>query len=230
MAELSKHDLAIRMAELARVFAPPPSVDDVLTGVTSAAVELIPGADMAGVLLTARNGKFESVADTSELVRRLDEVQEREKEGPCLDAATHELVIRADDFSNETRWPKFARVAVTAGIHSSLSFRLYGSKQTAGALNVFGSKPHAFTADSEAIGLVLASHAAAAILASRHGEQLQSAMATRDTIGQAKGIIMERFGVDDVRAFDLLRTLSQENQIKLVDIAQRIIDTRGEHE
>jgi GAF domain-containing protein len=228
MAELSKHDLAHRMAELARGFSPPPGVDEVLAGVTSAAVDLIPGADMAGVLLTAKNGKFESLADTADLVRRLDEVQEREKEGPCLDAATDELVIRADDFKSETRWPKFARVAIAAGVHSSLSFRLYGSKQTAGALNVFSSKPNAFTAESEAIGLVLASHAAAAILASRHGEQLQSAVASRDTIGQAKGIIMERFNVDAVRAFDLLRQLSQTDNIPLTVVAQRVIETRGD--
>ena len=73
---------------------------------------------------------------------------------------------------------------------------------------------------------MLAAHAAAAILAARHGEQLQSAVSTRDRIGQAKGIIMERFGVDDVRAFELLRMLSQESQVKLIDIAQRVIDSR----
>jgi GAF domain-containing protein len=228
MAELSGHDLAVRMAELARTFAPPPGVDEVLAGVTSAAVELIPGADMAGVLLAAKGGKYESLVHTDDLVRRLDEVQERQKEGPCLDAATDELVIRADDFASETRWPKFARAAITAGVHSSLSFRLYGSTQTAGALNVFGSKPNVFTSESEAIGLVLASHAAAAILASRQGEQLQSAMASRDTIGQAKGIIMERFNVDAVRAFELLRQLSQTDNVPLAIIAQRVIDTRGD--
>jgi GAF domain-containing protein len=228
MSALSGHDLATRMAELARSFAPPPQVDEVLAGVTSAAVELIPGADMAGVLLAKKNGKYESLVDTLPLVRRLDEVQERQKEGPCLDAAIDELVIRADNFATETRWPKFARAAVTAGVHSSLSFRLYGSKQTAGALNVFGSKPNAFSSESEAIGLVLASHAAAAILASRHGQQLQSAMASRDTIGQAKGIIMERFKVDAVRAFELLRRLSQTENVALTVIAQRVIDTRGD--
>jgi GAF domain-containing protein len=228
MAELSGHQLAVRMAELARTFAPPPGVEEVLEGVTSAAVELIPGADMAGVLLAVKNGKFESLVHTNDLVRRLDEVQARQKEGPCLDAATDELVIRADDFAHETRWPKFARAAITAGVHSSLSFRLYGSTQTAGALNVFGSKPNVFTSESEAIGLVLASHAAAAILASRQGEQLQSAVASRDTIGQAKGIIMERFNVDAVRAFELLRQLSQTDNVPLDIIAQRVIDTRGD--
>ncbi len=228
MAALSGHALAVRMAALARLFAPPPRVEEVLAGVTSAAVELIPGADMAGVLLSGKGNKFESLVDTSDLVGRLDAVQERQKEGPCLDAATDELVVRTNDFATDKRWPKFARAAVTAGVRSSLSFRLYGSMQTAGALNVFGAKPNVFTSESEAIGLVLASHAAAAILASRQGEQLQSAMASRDTIGQAKGIIMERFNVDAVRAFDLLRQLSQEQNLPLTAIAQRVVDTRGD--
>lgn len=226
--ELAEHNLAVRMAELARLFAPPPGVEEVLAGVTSAAVELIPGADMAGVLLTAKGGKFASLVETTDLVRRLDRVQEAHQEGPCLDAAVDELVVRADDFATDPRWPKFGRAALALGVHSGLSFKLYGSKQTAGALNVFGSKPNVFGAESEAIGLVLASHAAAAILASRHGEQLRSAVASRDTIGQAKGIIMERFNIDAVQAFSLLRKLSQADNVPLAVIAQRVIDTRGD--
>ncbi len=74
---------------------------------------------------------------------------------------------------------------------------------------------------------MLAAHAAAAILASRQSEQLQSALSTRDRIGQAKGIIMERFNVDDVAAFEMLRQLSQDTNTKLVDVAAKVIDTRG---
>lgn len=218
------------MAELARSFAPPPPVEEVLSGVTSAAVELIPGADMAGVLLTAKRGRFRSLVDTTELVRHLDDVQEMHREGPCFDAATDELVVRSNDFATEPRWPNFGRAAVAVGVHSSLSFRLYGSTRTAGALNVFGWKRNAFSAESEAIGLVLASHAAAAILASRHGDQLQSAVASRDTIGQAKGIVMERFNIDALQAFDLLRKLSQTENVPLAVIARRVIDTRGKPE
>ena len=77
---------------------------------------------------------------------------------------------------------------------------------------------------------MLAAHAAAAILASREGEELQSALSTRDRIGQAKGIIMERYGVDDMRAFEMLRKLSQDSNTRLVDIAQRVIDTRSERQ
>ena len=77
--------------------------------------------------------------------------------------------------------------------------------------------------------MVLAAHAAASILASRHGEQLESALSTRDRIGQAKGIIMERFGVDDVQAFEMLRRLSQESNTRLIDVAQRVIKTRADN-
>lgn len=74
---------------------------------------------------------------------------------------------------------------------------------------------------------MLAAHAAAAILASRESEQLESALSTRDRIGQAKGIIMERYDVDDVAAFEMLRKLSQDSNVKLVEVAQKVIDTRG---
>jgi len=229
MAQLAGHDLAARMAELARMFATPSRVEEILAGVTSAAVELISGADMAGVLLTGKGGKCDSLVDTDAIVAKLDAIQESEKEGPCFDAATDdELVIRTNDFAADKRWPKFGPAAIELGVRSGLSFKLYSTTQTAGALNVFGSKPDTFTSESEAIGLVLASHAAAAILASRQGEQLQSAVASRDTIGQAKGIIMERFNVDAVRAFELLRQLSQTDNTPLAAIAQRVIDTRGD--
>jgi AmiR/NasT family two-component response regulator len=108
-----------------------------------------------------------------------------------------------------------------------LSVKLYTAERTAGALNLFGFEAHAFDAEDETIATVLAAHAAAAILASRQGEQLESALSTRDRIGQAKGIIMERYGVDDVRAFEMLRRLSQDGNARLTDIAQRVIDTRS---
>jgi GAF domain-containing protein len=149
-------------------------------------------------------------------------------EGPCMEAALDEAIVRTDDFRGEKRWPKYSAAAVEIGVLSGLSFKLYTANRTAGALNLFAFKPNAFDGEDETIGTVLAAHAAAAILASREGEELQSALSTRDRIGQAKGIIMERYGVDDIRAFDMLRRLSQDGNIKLVEIAQRVIDTRDD--
>ncbi|OBI92680.1 GAF and ANTAR domain-containing protein [Mycobacterium asiaticum] len=222
------HELAKRMATLARTVALPNKVNDILATVTEAAVELIPGADTAGVLLVRANGKFESVGDVTELPAKLDALQHDLQEGPCAQAALSDTIVRTDDFRSETRWPRYAPAAVELGVLSGLSFKLFTAERTAGALNLFGFAPNAWDADAETVGSVLAAHAAAAILAGRHDEQMQAALASRDRIGQAKGIIMERYGVDEVRAFEMLRLLSQESNDKLVDIAHRVIETRGE--
>lgn len=227
MTQPRTHELAGRMAELARASAAPRTVDDVMKDVTTTATELIPGADTVGVLLIGSGGKFESLAGTSELPHKLDEIQMQFGEGPCVEAALDELVVRTDDFRAEDRWPLYSAAAVEHGVLSGLSIKLYTADRTAGALNMFGFRPRAFDAEDETIAAILAAHAAAAILASREGEQLKSAMATRDRIGQAKGIIMERYGVDELRAFEMLRQLSQDSNIKLADVAQRVIDTRS---
>ena len=223
----SNHDLAIQMAELARGIALR-KVEDVLADVTAAAKQLIPGVDHAGVLLVGKAHTHETLAPTSDLMFKLDELQMTTGEGPCLQAALNEVVIRTDDFRNEPRFPHYAPKVVELGLLSAMSFKLYTADRTAGALNLFGYEPKLWDSEAETIGMVLAAHAAAAILASREGEQLQSALSTRDRIGQAKGIIMERFKIDDVRAFAMLRQLSQDGNTKLIDVAQRVIDTRGD--
>jgi GAF domain-containing protein len=229
MTKPRNYDLAQRMAELARAAAAPKSVEEVLAGVTAAAMELIPGTDTAGVLLIGKGGKFDSVAGTDELPHQLDELQMKFNEGPCVQAALDDVIVRTEDFRSEERWPKYSPAVVEIGVLSGLSIKLYTAERTAGALNLFAFKPHAFDADDETTGVVLAAHAAAAILASRHGEQLESALSTRDRIGQAKGIIMERFSIDDVQAFEMLRRLSQDSNTRLIDVAQRVIETRGEN-
>ncbi|HEX5142839.1 MAG TPA: GAF and ANTAR domain-containing protein [Mycobacterium sp.] len=215
------------MAELARHLAVPLGLDDVLDRVTKTVLELIPGADAAGFLLFTSAGKFETMAATSELMYEIDRLQIEHGQGPCIEAAVDELIVRTNDFQREQRWPQYSADVLKLGMRSALSFKLYTSQRNAGALNIFGFQPDAFGPEDEGVGSVLAAHAAAAVVASRHGDQLQSALSSRDQIGQAKGIIMERFQVDAVRAFELLRELSQTENVKLVEIAQRVIDTRG---
>ncbi|WP_197378563.1 GAF and ANTAR domain-containing protein [Mycolicibacterium mengxianglii] len=222
----SKSDLATRMAELARNVAMPVALEDVLQGVTKTAVELIPTAEHSGVLLLGTGGGHETLAPTSALMFELDQIQIDSGEGPCLEAAMDDLIVGTADFAQEKRWPVYSQRVLALGLRSAMSFKLYTATRTAGALNVFSSKAHAFDGESESIGTVLAAHAAAAIMASRQGEQLQSALTSRDLIGQAKGIIMERYRVDAVRAFEMLRQLSQSSNVKLVEIAEQVIDTR----
>ena len=226
MSESADRHAAVRMAELARTLAGERTLDAVLNEVTSAAVELIPGVDTAGILLVKKHGEFESLAVTSELPHQLDILQMTFQEGPCIQAALADTIVRTNDFRAETRWPRYSPAAVEIGVLSGMSFKLYTGDRTAGALNLFGLDTREWDADAESLGSVLAAHAAAAVVATLQENQLKTALLSRDRIGQAKGIIMERYGVDDVRAFQMLRQLSQEQNTKLIDVADRVISTR----
>jgi GAF domain-containing protein len=226
MDESQNRELAMRMADLARAVASPRSLPEVLAGVTGAAKELIPGVDTAGVLLIGPGNTFDSVAVLDDIPHELDELQMRFDEGPCRQAALQDIVVRTDDFRFEQRWPRYSPASVELGVLSGLSFKLYTADRTAGALNLFGFSANPWDEDSVTTGMVLAAHAASAIVASRQEEQLKTALLSRDRIGQAKGIIMERYKVGDVQAFEIMRQLSQHNNTRLVDIAQQIIDSR----
>lgn len=216
-------DLGHRMAQLAREFAVPADVDEVLRRVTEAAVELIPGADCADVLVVGGRRRFESKAATSALPAELAAVQVALGEGPCLDAATRDMTVRADDLREETRWPRYARAAVEAGVLSMLTVHLYSQRSTLGALNLYSFRTAGFDRADEATAEMLGTHAALASATASAHRQMTSALASCDVIGQAKGMLMERFHIDAVHAFELLRRLSQERNIAVVRIAEELV-------
>jgi AmiR/NasT family two-component response regulator len=104
-----------------------------------------------------------------------------------------------------------------------MSFQLFIAGQTMGALNVYAEQPNSFTDESRNIGLVFAAHSSVAWNSARREEQFKQALASRDIIGQAKGMIMERYGVDAVQAFELLRKLSQDSNVPLIQIANELV-------
>lgn len=221
-AEVLRH----AMSELTEQFAHPTDINDTLRGVTASSVGLIDGVESADVLLVAGPEHFRSVAATSQLAIEIDDLQKHFREGPCLDAAIGEPVVMSNDLRDDLRWPKFAAAAVAVGVHSLMSFQLYTHNARIGALNLFGLKPDVFTSQNEAVGAMLATHAAVALIADDERLQFQSALASRDIIGQAKGIIMERFDVDAVRAFELLKRLSQNSNLRLALVAEELV-SRG---
>ena len=212
------------MTELTENFASKAGPDAILASVTSSAVRLIDGIDVADVLVIT-DDKYESLAPTNDLIRELDDLQLQFQEGPCLEAAVAESVIRSSDLRAERRWPRFAEAAIERGVFSVLSFQLYSHRSGRGALNLFGRDPRTFSVEAEAIGAMLATHAANALVAADRQNQFDSALASRDVIGQAKGVLMERFGVDAVQAFDLLSTLSQNSNTPLRQVAAQVVET-----
>jgi transcriptional regulator with GAF, ATPase, and Fis domain len=211
------------MHTLTEQFVHPAGVDVILRNVTASALELIEGVDSADVLLVTGPDRLKSVAATSQIAVDIDDLQKRFGEGPCLDAAVGDSVVLCNDLRDEARWPNFAESAVAAGITSMMSLQLYTDKSRRGALNLFGRAPDVFNPEKEAVAAMLATHAAVALIANDERLQFKSALASRDVIGQAKGMIMERFDVDAVRAFELLKKLSQGSNTRLVAVAEELV-------
>jgi GAF domain-containing protein len=189
-----------------------------------AAVE-IPGAEYAGVTVT-RNGKqIDTPATTHKWPLLLDEIQQRHGEGPCLTAAWEEKIIHVADLTTDERFPLYARDALTeTPIRSVMAFQMWIAGEQMGALNVYAETAHAFGPQTREIGLVFASHSSVAWNAARRDEQFKRALTSRDVIGQAKGMLMERYGVNAIQAFDLLRKLSQDSNTPLIQIAADLIE------
>jgi hypothetical protein len=217
------------MIDLAERYTSPINLDTTLIGVTQAAVRHVPGTDSADILILSPPDGFESVAPTSSLATRIDAFQHQFQEGPCLDAADGEPLVRCDDLQNDPRWPRFGKTAAAEGVHSVLSFQLYTHGSRRAAMNLMGLRPNVFTMEAEASAGMIATHAATALIAHNKELQFQSALATRDTIGQAKGMIMERFGLDAVRAFELLVKMSQNSNTRLADLAAEIVARGPDH-
>jgi transcriptional regulator with GAF, ATPase, and Fis domain len=196
-----------------------------LVEVVRAAVELVPGCEDASVSLVQRRRTVSSDAASGELPRRIDALQEELKEGPCIDAAFLDATVRVDDLATETRWPRFAADALSVGAASMLCFQLFVEGDNLGALNLYGHEPNNFTEESEHVGLLFVSHAAVAMAGAQKHDQMVAGLATRDLIGQAKGILMERYKIDAQKAFSLLVRASQHRNLKLRDLAAELTDT-----
>ena len=218
---------AQQMASMARDLLAQESVDATLARITHSATELVEGCDFAGILVL-HGDSVRTLAPTDDLVVVSDRIQGELREGPCFDAAhsrSGERVYRIADLTAEAgRWPRFASRAHEAGVGSMMGFLLYTQDEDLGALNLYSREPGAFTEASEMAGWLLASHAAIAFSSARTHAQMEDAVATRHLIGEAMGILMGRHGLDEARAFDVLRRYSQENNVKLREVARQICE------
>ena len=196
-----------------------------LRTITAAAVDAVPGVEDASISYVVSRRRVESRASAGVLAREVDAAQDRLGEGPCLDAIWMRGTVRASDLETEGRWPRFTAEALQLGVRSSLSFQLFVDSDTLGALNLYAREPDAFGRESEDIGQVLASHAAVALAGAQTEDNLRRAMNTRDMLGQAKGILMERYKITADQAFHLLARTSQQTNRKLVDVAAELSGT-----
>jgi transcriptional regulator with GAF, ATPase, and Fis domain len=216
----------LRIAELVqRLYGRPDTDSDTVIAELAehAAVE-IPGAQYAGITVTRNAKHVNTPAATHKWPILLDEIQQLHREGPCLTAAWEEKTIHVADLEADKRFPLYRQDALEkTPIRSVMAFQMFIAGETMGALNVYAEEPHVFGQESRAIGLIFAAHTSVAWNSAQRDEQFKRALASRDTIGQAKGMIMERYGVDAVQAFDLLRKLSQDSNVPLVRVATELV-------
>lgn len=216
--------VARRLSELSRELQADLTYETLLKHIVTAATTEVPGAQYAGIMLVTGR-EIATPAAPADLVVHIDRLQPAAGEGPCLDAARHHTTVRCDDMRAESRWPRFTRKAADLGILSMLSFQLFVQDDTFGALNLYSESPGAFSPRSESDGILLTSHAALAMTAARTQAGLLAALDSRDLVGQAKGILMERYKITGVEAFGLLVASSQAVNRKLRDVADHLVAT-----
>jgi hypothetical protein len=226
--------LADQFTQLARSLLTENTVLGVLNRVVDAARDIVPGADVVSVTLQDGRGGYLTPAYSDPLATRLDVIQYETGEGPCVTATEPggPDVVASGELDEDARWPKFGPLAAAEGMHSLLAVGLFphDDPARAGALNFYARTPGGLDLVDRDIALLLAAHAGTALAATSatadaelRAGQLARALDSRDVIGQAKGILMERRGLTADDAFDVLVTASQSLNIKLTEIARTVV-------
>jgi GAF domain-containing protein len=208
--------------ELSRTLTPG-DLDQTLRRITAAAVKVLPGVTHASITVRYADGRLQTVAPTDPMVCHVDDAQYQLGEGPCLDAVTSSAQVVSPYLATDERFPRYREVAVAAGLQSQAGVRLYEHPRSQGALNLYSTDPGSF-AELGSLGDLFTHQSSMAIEYAQEIENLKEAIQTRNVIGRAVGIVMERYGFGDERAFAFLARLSQNQQLKLRVVAQSIVE------
>lgn len=218
-------EYAESMARLARQLLEQDSVQATLDEIAASAVRLVAGCEAAGIL-AVRKGRTVTLAACGDVVASCDRLQGEVGEGPCFDLVRRKddsRVYRIADMSKpQPDWQRFASGARDLGVGSMTGVLLYAENEDFGALNLYSGRPGAFGEEIETAAWLLASHAAVALAGARTIDQLEHGLESRHAIGEAMGILMERHRLSEEDAFNVLRRISQEHNVKLRDVAQRV--------
>ena len=229
LADEAGPDVAWHLAETARLLLISGTTPAAVGRIASLAVGTLDSCEHAAL---CGNPPGSNVSSTSALMIQVDELQSQLGEGPCPDTFAGIDSVYIPDLLDDQRYPQFSPAAAGLGIRSALAYRLSAGGQTVGALQFYASLPVAFNPTERAQGLIFATYAGLALsLASSHDAEqarianLQTALASREVIGQAQGILMERERITAEQAFQLLRRSSQDTNSKLRVVAQELVET-----
>jgi GAF domain-containing protein len=183
-------------------------------------------ADSGGITVVLGGG-VESLAASDAQAEKMAALQVDPNEGPWRDSARHEHTLECPNLTEESRWPRWAAQALTLGVRSMLTTDMTDMEgRRIGSLSLYWRRPRNFTASEVAFVEIARRHAAVALANSLNVTQLNVALDTRKRIGQAQGILMERYGLDEARAFEVLRRYSMDHNIKLRQVAEDLVSSR----
>jgi ANTAR domain len=227
-------ELVIALRAAARGLAGRRSLRDLeqtLGEIVTSAVATIPGVDAGSISIT-HHGRIETRHPTTEIIGKLDRTQSELNEGPCISAIEdppEDGIIIVQDLASEDaeRWPRFAPLAVETGHRGLMSTQLSADGGPRAALNLYSVAPDAFGEHARTMAGLFGIQAAMLLYGADTAHHLQKAVDSRDLIGQAKGILMERFSLDDDAAFQMLVKSSQETNMKLTDVARWLTSEAG---
>ncbi|WP_376766921.1 GAF and ANTAR domain-containing protein [Spinactinospora alkalitolerans] len=223
-------DIVTALSELTRVLSVEESMPETLQRILELAMRLIPGCHAASVTVLDAEGRPATAASTSAENQELDQRQYALGDGPCLDAARRHGINRCRMGEAEQTWPEFTAIATSMGLRSYLSAGMVADDRPVGALNLSSRDVDGFDALDETF-IAMFSVPAAAVIAGRDryertrglAVQLERALDSRATIDRAVGIIMAQSNCDAEQAFERLRRSSNNQNVKLRDLAGRIV-------
>jgi GAF domain-containing protein len=194
-----------------------------LDAIVAATRALSPGQHAGLIVLV--NGKLVPQSVTGRAPHLLDSLQQKTGDGPCIEAARKQTMIRIDDTQADIRWPEFSAEAQRCGIRSQLCVPLWVDERFLGTLSLYGEQPAVFTRHDERITILFATLAALALAEAQRTEQLRVALGNRDLIGQAKGILMARDALTADDAFKRLTQASQDTNTRLLTVVRHLVET-----
>ena len=193
--------------------------------IVEGAVAIISGVEHAAVVVRAGPQRLDARAVHGELPPAIMQLQNNLGEGPCLDALQDTSQLLIADIVHDARWPRFAAEAGQLGVRSMLCTPLAARDTIVGLLSVASTEPDAFDEESMAMVAVFAAHATVALLGVHQVRNLTALAGTRDLIGQAKGILMERYRLSSDAAFQMLVRISQNGNIPLRQVCSALAET-----
>jgi GAF domain-containing protein len=214
-----------QLADAARSTAEDADTDNALERAVQTARGLVSNADLAGLSVFTPGG-VDTPAATHDDLRHIDLMQHQLGEGPCLRELRGTDVIRVGNVASDLRWPVWGpAISEKFDIRSSLSFHLFTDGEQLAALTLYSKKPDSFDQDDVVDGLAVAAHAAVSLARTTDRDQLHQAMRSRQVIGEATGMLRERFNLSSDRAFEVLKRVSSHSNLKVVHVAQHVVDT-----